>query len=57
MLEENQTIEWDENERGLSLRSRFIVPFSINERMPAVALQQLGELNNALTVIERRIAS
>ena len=57
MLEENQTIEWDENERGLSLRSRFIVPFSINERMPAVALQQLGELNDALTVIERRIAS
>jgi hypothetical protein len=57
LLEENQTIEWDENERGLTLRSRFILPFSINERMPSVALQQLGELNDALSVIERRIAS
>lgn len=57
LLEENQTIEWDENERGLSLRSRFILPFSVNDRIPAVALQQLGELNNALTTIERRIAS
>jgi hypothetical protein len=57
LLEENQTIEWDENERGLTLRSRFILPFSINERMPGVALQQLGELNDALSVIERRIAS
>ncbi len=57
LLEENQSIEWDENERGLSLRSRFILPFSINERMPGVALQQLGELNDALSVIERRIAS
>ncbi|HEX5165871.1 MAG TPA: hypothetical protein VFV93_10790 [Thermomicrobiales bacterium] len=57
ILDENQTIEWDEQERGLSLRSRFILPFSINERMPAVALQQLAELNNALTAIERRIAS
>lgn len=56
-LEENQTIEWDENERGLSLRSRFILPFSINERMPRVALDQLAELNTALTTIERKIAS
>jgi hypothetical protein len=57
ILEENQTIEWDEQERGLSLRSRFIVPFSINERMPGVALQQLAELNDALNAIERTIAS
>jgi hypothetical protein len=57
LLEENQTIEWDAHERGLSLRSRFIVPFSIDERLPGVALQQLSELNDALSVIERRIAS
>lgn len=57
LLEENQTITWDEHERGLSLRSRFILPFSIDERMPAVAIQQLGELNNALNAIERRIAN
>jgi hypothetical protein len=57
LLEENQTIEWDEHERGLSLRSRFTLPFSVNDRIPAVALQQLGELNDALTAIERRIAS
>jgi hypothetical protein len=57
LLEENQSIEWDENDRGLTLRSRFILPFSVNDRLPSVALQQLGALNDALSAIERRIAS
>jgi hypothetical protein len=57
LLVENQSIEGDENDRGLTLRSRFILPFSVNDRLPSVALQQLGALNDALSAIERRIAS
>jgi hypothetical protein len=56
-LEDNQTIEWNEHERGLSLRARFIVPFSGDERLPRVALDQLGELNLTLIDIERKISS
>lgn len=56
-LEENQTIEWSEQDRGLSLRSRFILPFSGGEHLPRTALAQLGELNHALIDIERRITS
>lgn len=56
-LEENQILEWNDLERGLSLRSRFALPFSAGERLPQVALDQLRELNQHLAVIERRIAS
>ncbi len=56
-LEENQSLDWDEHERGLSLRSRFILPFSVDERLPGIALEQLEELNRMLGFLERRIAS
>jgi hypothetical protein len=56
-LEENQILEWNDLERGLSLRSRFVLPFSADERLPQIALDQLRELNQHLSVIERRIAS
>jgi hypothetical protein len=55
-LEENQTIEWSDHEHGLALRSRFILPFSRDRQLPAVALEQLTDLNRTLTFIERRIA-
>ncbi|HUG16348.1 MAG TPA: hypothetical protein VMM78_15195 [Thermomicrobiales bacterium] len=57
ILDENQTIEWNDQERGLSLRSRFIVPFSGDEHLPRTAMEQLAELNTALSDIERRIAN
>jgi hypothetical protein len=56
-LEENQTIEWNEQERGLSLRARFILPFSGDEHLPHAALAQLAELNHSLMKIERQIAN
>ncbi|HBY46875.1 MAG TPA: hypothetical protein PK593_05820 [Thermomicrobiales bacterium] len=56
-LEENQTLEWSERDLGLSLRASFSVPFSAASRLPGLALEQLGELNNHLRTIERRIGS
>lgn len=57
LLEENQTLEWVEQEQGLSLRSSFSVPFSAAPRLPGLAVEQLGELNRHLRIIERRIGS
>jgi len=56
-LEENQTLEWSERELGLSLRASFGVPFSAATRLPALAIEQLSELNRHLRFIERRIGS
>ncbi len=56
-LEENQTLDWVEQERGLALRSRFMLPFSASSRLPNVAMDQLTELNQQLTFLERKIAS
>jgi hypothetical protein len=56
-LEENQVLEWNDLERGLSLRSRFVMPFSGGERIPQIALDQLRDLNQHLLMIERRMAS
>lgn len=56
-LEENQTLEWSEAESGLSLRASFGVPFSAATRLPALAIEQLNELNMHLRFIERRIGS
>lgn len=56
-LEENQTIRWDDNERGLSLRSSFSLPFSRDRQLPNVAIEQLTELNQMLSFLERKINS
>lgn len=56
-LEDNQTIEWSNQERGLSLRARFILPFSGDEHLPRTAMDQLRDLNSALMDIERQITS
>jgi hypothetical protein len=54
-LEDNQTLEWSFQERGVALRSRYALPFSAGERLPDVAMQQLDELNQMLRYIERRL--
>ncbi len=54
-LEENQTLEWSDLEQGLSLRSSFGVAFSGAAQLPRLAIEQLGELNQHLRFIERRI--
>jgi hypothetical protein len=56
-LEDNQSLEWSDQEKGLALRSRFRAPFSASERLPAVALEQLHELNTMLSFLERKITS
>jgi hypothetical protein len=56
-LEDNQIIQWNDLEQGLSLRSRFILPFSMDRRLPTVAMEQLDELNRTLMFLERKIVS
>lgn len=56
-LEENLELHWDEHERGLSLRARFILPFSRDAQLPQVAADQLRELHLTLHQLERRITS
>jgi hypothetical protein len=56
-LEENQQLQWNELEHGLSLRARFILPFSRDAQLPRIALDQLGELNRTLMLLERKITS
>jgi hypothetical protein len=56
-LEENQQLQWSDSERGLSLRARFILPFSRDAQLPRIALDQLAELNRTLMLLERRITS
>jgi hypothetical protein len=55
-LEENQLLEWNHDEHGVSLRSRFLLPFSAGERIPDLATGQLAELNSSLRFIERKLA-
>ena len=56
-LEQNESIEWNDEVRGLSLRARFILPFSRDQHLPQIALDQLGELNRTLAELERKISS
>lgn len=54
-LEENQELTWNHDEHGVSLRTRYLLPFSAGERLPDIAATQLAELNAALRFIERKL--
>lgn len=54
-LEDNQDLEWNHDEHGVSLRTSYLVPFSAGEHLPQFALSQLDELNQALRFLERKI--
>jgi hypothetical protein len=54
-LEEHQSIEWRDDERGIALRTSFAVPFSADTRLPDIASEQLQELNRALRFLERKL--
>ena len=54
-LDDHQSIEWRDDERGIALRTSFSAPFSADERLPDVAVQQLTELNRSLRFFERKL--
>jgi hypothetical protein len=54
-LDDHQTLEWDYNDHGISLRTEFLAPFSSGERLPEISTDQLRELNDSLRYIERKL--
>ncbi|RIK36014.1 MAG: hypothetical protein DCC58_19805 [Chloroflexi bacterium] len=54
-LDDNQTLEWNHEQHGISLRTSYFVPFSAGERIPEIATSQLAELNASLRRIEQKI--
>jgi hypothetical protein len=57
LLDESHRLGWDDFEQGLQLRKLVEVPFSAGRRLPAIAFEQLTELNATLEFIERQISS
>jgi hypothetical protein len=55
-LDENERLEWNNDEHGVSLRSSYVLPFSAGERIPDIATGRLTELNASLRYIERKLA-
>jgi hypothetical protein len=56
-LDTDHRIVWDDFEQGIQLRKRVDLPFSAGQRLPAIAVQQLEELNDTLLFIERQLSS
>lgn len=54
-LDENHLLTWDDFEQGIALRKSVALPFSVDSRLPEIALQQLEELNDTLEVLESRL--
>lgn len=54
-LDENQELEWNHDEHGVSLRTRYVLPFSAGERLPEIATSRLAEVNASLRFIERKL--
>lgn len=57
LLDDRHRLRWDDFEQGLQLRKLVEVPFSAGQRLPAIAFEQLAELNDTLEFIERQISS
>lgn len=54
-LDENHLLTWADDEAGIALRKSMALPFSVDARLPEIAMEQLDELNETLTVLEGRL--
>ncbi len=54
-LDENHLLTWEDSEAGIALRKSVALPFSVDARLPEIALDQLEELNETLAALESRL--
>lgn len=54
-LDENHLLTWDDFEQGIALRKSVALPFSVDSRLPEIAMHQLDELNDTLEFLESRL--
>jgi hypothetical protein len=54
-LDDHHLLTWDDFEQGIALRKSVALPFSVDGRLPEIAMSQLEELNETLTFLESRL--
>lgn len=54
-LDENHLLTWDDFEMGIALRKSVALPFSVDSRLPEIAMHHLDELNDTLEALETRL--
>jgi hypothetical protein len=54
-LDENHLLTWDDFEKGIALRKSLALPFSVDQKLPEIAMTQLDELNDTLEFLESRL--
>jgi hypothetical protein len=54
-LDENHLLTWDDFEQGIALRKSVALPFSVDSKLPEIAMQQLDALNDTLELLEGRL--
>jgi hypothetical protein len=54
-LDDHHLLTWDDFEQGIALRKSVALPFSVNQKLPEIAMAQLEELNDTLEYLESRL--
>lgn len=55
VLDAGQQAWWDEGDHGVGVRQRYELPFAQREQLADIARRQLEILNDAITLLERRL--